>query len=133
MHQALNKYILHFTNKWNTVIIVSDGTRVLGLGDIGPKAGLPVMEGKALLYKYLGGVDGMPLMLDTKDPDKIIETEDGKKKKAEYFYGYKDQVSLNAESELITSIVPGWANDYDGHKLVSLVEKDLALARAPGT
>jgi malate dehydrogenase (oxaloacetate-decarboxylating) len=47
---------------------------VLGLGDIGPKAGLPVMEGKALLYKYLGGVDAWPIMLDTKDPDKIIET-----------------------------------------------------------
>ncbi|CAG0947299.1 partial malate dehydrogenase (oxaloacetate-decarboxylating), partial [Anaerolineae bacterium] len=51
-----------------------DGTRVLGLGDIGPKAGLPVMEGKALVYKYLGGVDGVAIMLDTKDPDKIIET-----------------------------------------------------------
>jgi malate dehydrogenase (oxaloacetate-decarboxylating) len=62
------------TNKWNTVAVVSDGTRVLGLGDIGPKAGLPVMEGKALLYKYLGGVDAWPIMLGTKDPDKIIET-----------------------------------------------------------
>jgi malate dehydrogenase (oxaloacetate-decarboxylating) len=63
-----------YTNKWNTVAVVSDGTRVLGLGDIGPKAGLPVMEGKALLYKYLGGVDGVPIMLDTKDPDEIINT-----------------------------------------------------------
>ena len=63
-----------YTNKWNTVAVVSDGTRVLGLGDIGPKAGLPVMEGKALLYKYLGGVDGVPIMLDTKDPDAIIKT-----------------------------------------------------------
>jgi malate dehydrogenase (oxaloacetate-decarboxylating) len=63
-----------YTNKWNTVAVVSDGTRVLGLGDIGPKAGLPVMEGKALLYKYLGGVDAWPVMLDTKDPDRIIET-----------------------------------------------------------
>ncbi len=62
------------THKWNTVAVVSDGTRVLGLGDIGPKAGLPVMEGKALLYKYLGGVDAWPIMLGTKDPDKIIET-----------------------------------------------------------
>jgi malate dehydrogenase (oxaloacetate-decarboxylating) len=61
------------TNKWNTVAVISDGTRVLGLGDIGPKAGLPVMEGKSLLYKYLGGVDGFPLMVDTKDPDKFIE------------------------------------------------------------
>ncbi|MCB8990430.1 MAG: NADP-dependent malic enzyme [Ardenticatenaceae bacterium] len=66
--------VYEYTNKWNTVAVVSDGTRVLGLGDIGPKAGLPVMEGKALLYKYLGGVDAVPIMLDTKDPDKIIET-----------------------------------------------------------
>lgn len=66
--------VYEYTNKWNTVIVVSDGTRVLGLGDIGPKAGLPVMEGKALLYKYLGGVDGVPIMLDTKDPDTIINT-----------------------------------------------------------
>jgi malate dehydrogenase (oxaloacetate-decarboxylating) len=64
--------VYEYTNKWNTVGVVSDGTRVLGLGDIGPKAGLPVMEGKALLYKYLGGVDGVPLMLDTKDPEQII-------------------------------------------------------------
>ena len=47
---------------------------VLGLGDIGPKAGLPVMEGKALLFKWLGGVDAVPIMLDTKDPDEIIRT-----------------------------------------------------------
>ena len=66
--------VYEYTNKWNTVAVVSDGTRVLGLGDIGPKAGLPVMEGKALLYKYLGGVDGVPVMLDTKDPDAIIDT-----------------------------------------------------------
>ena len=65
--------VYEFTNKWNTVAVVSDGTRVLGLGDIGPKAGMPVMEGKALLYKYLGGVDGYPIMLNTKDPDKIID------------------------------------------------------------
>jgi len=66
--------VYEHTHKWNTVAVVSDGTRVLGLGDIGPKAGLPVMEGKALLFKYLGGVDAWPIMLDTKDPDKIIET-----------------------------------------------------------
>jgi len=66
--------VYEHTNKWNTVAVVSDGTRVLGLGDIGPKAGLPVMEGKALLYKYLGGVDGVPIMIDTKDPEAIINT-----------------------------------------------------------
>jgi malate dehydrogenase (oxaloacetate-decarboxylating) len=66
--------VYEHTHKSNTVAVVSDGTRVLGLGDIGPKAGLPVMEGKALLFKFLGGVDAWPIMLDTKDPDKIIET-----------------------------------------------------------
>lgn len=66
--------IYEHTHKGNTVAVVSDGTRVLGLGDIGPKAGLPVMEGKALLYKYLGGVDAWPIMVDTKDPDQLIET-----------------------------------------------------------
>ncbi len=66
--------VYDYTNKWNTVAVVSDGTRVLGLGDIGPKAGMPVMEGKALLFKYLGGVDGVAIMLDTKDPDEIIKT-----------------------------------------------------------
>jgi malate dehydrogenase (oxaloacetate-decarboxylating) len=72
--EAEPELVYEYTNKWNTVIVVSDGTRVLGLGDIGPKAGLPVMEGKALLYKYLGGVDAVPIMLDTKDPDAIINT-----------------------------------------------------------
>ena len=66
--------IYQHTSKGNTVAVISDGTRVLGLGDIGPKAGLPVMEGKALLFKYLGGVDAVPIMLDTKDPDVFIET-----------------------------------------------------------
>jgi malate dehydrogenase (oxaloacetate-decarboxylating) len=62
------------TNKANMVGIVTDGTRVLGLGDIGPMAALPVMEGKALLFKYLGGVDAFPICLDTKDPDEFIKT-----------------------------------------------------------
>ena len=60
------------TNRWNYVAVVSDGTRVLGLGDIGPEAALPVMEGKALLFKYLGGVDAFPICLKTKDSDEII-------------------------------------------------------------
>lgn len=65
--------VYEMTNKWNFVAVVSDGSRVLGLGDIGPEAGLPVMEGKALLYKYLGGVDAFPLCLDTKEPEEIIQ------------------------------------------------------------
>ena len=60
------------TNRWNYVAIVTDGTRVLGLGDIGPEAALPVMEGKALLFKYLGGVDAFPICLRTKDPEEIV-------------------------------------------------------------
>jgi malate dehydrogenase (oxaloacetate-decarboxylating) len=61
-----------YTNRGNTIAVVSDGTRVLGLGDIGPTAGLPVMEGKALIFKYLGGVDAVPICLDTKDPYRIM-------------------------------------------------------------
>ncbi|MGR8952034.1 MAG: NAD(P)-dependent malic enzyme [Gammaproteobacteria bacterium] len=72
--QADPDLVYQYTNKGNMIAIVSDGTRILGLGDIGPKAGLPVMEGKALLFKYLGGVDSVPLMLDSKDPDVIINT-----------------------------------------------------------
>src|SRR5665647_1013818 len=63
--------VYEHTNKGNTVAVISDGTRVLGLGDIGARAGLPVMEGKSLLFRYLGGVDGFPLMIDSKDPDDI--------------------------------------------------------------
>lgn len=66
--------IYEYTNKGNMIAVVSDGTRVLGLGDIGPGAGLPVMEGKAMLFKYLGGVDAVPICLDTKDPDELIRT-----------------------------------------------------------
>jgi len=62
------------TNRWNYVAVVSDGTRVLGLGDIGPEAAMPVMEGKALLFKYLGGVDAFPICLRTKDPEEIVRT-----------------------------------------------------------
>jgi malate dehydrogenase (oxaloacetate-decarboxylating) len=71
IHQDREK-AYDYTNKWNFVAVISDGSRVLGLGDIGPEAGLPVMEGKGLLYKYLGGVDAFPLCLNEKDPDKFI-------------------------------------------------------------
>jgi len=63
-----------YTIKRNTVAVVSDGTAVLGLGDIGPAAALPVMEGKAMLFKEFAGVDAFPLCLDTKDPDEIVAT-----------------------------------------------------------
>jgi malate dehydrogenase (oxaloacetate-decarboxylating) len=115
--------VYEYTNKWNTVAVVSDGTRVLGLGDIGPKAGLPVMEGKALLFKYLGGVDGVPIMLDTKDPDDIIRTvkliqpgfgginlEDISQPKC-----FRILDTLRAEAE-----IPVWHDDQQGTATVTL-------------
>jgi malate dehydrogenase (oxaloacetate-decarboxylating) len=63
-----------YTIKRNTVAVVSDGTAVLGLGDIGPEAAMPVMEGKAMLFKEFAGVDAFPICLDTKDPDEIVDT-----------------------------------------------------------
>ncbi len=65
--------VYEHTNKWNNVAVVSDGSRVLGLGDIGPEAGMPVMEGKGLLFKYLGGVDAFPICLNAHDADDIVQ------------------------------------------------------------
>ena len=62
------------TGRWNTVTVVTDGTAVLGLGDIGPEAGMPVMEGKCLLLKAFGGVDAIPLCIRSKDVDDIVNT-----------------------------------------------------------
>ncbi|MHA1463401.1 MAG: NAD(P)-dependent malic enzyme [Candidatus Heimdallarchaeota archaeon] len=111
------------TNKANTVAVVSDGTRVLGLGDIGPEAAMPVMEGKALLFKYLGGVDAVPICLDTKDPDEIIRTvkllqpsfgginlEDFSKPKC-----YKILETLRKEMD-----IPVWHDDAQGTAAVIL-------------
>src|SRR5215217_5759661 len=64
----------HYTWVPNTVAVVTDGTAVLGLGDIGPAAAMPVMEGKAVLFKQFGGVDAVPICLDTKDSDEIVAT-----------------------------------------------------------
>lgn len=115
--------VYEFTNKWNTVAVVSDGTRVLGLGDIGPEAGLPVMEGKALLFKYLGGVDAVPICLDTKDPDEIIQVvkwlqpsfgginlEDISSPKCFYILD-----RLRAEAQ-----IPVWHDDQQGTAAVTL-------------
>ena len=66
--------VFKYTAKGNLVAVVSDGTAVLGLGDIGPLAAMPVMEGKAILFKEFANVDAFPICLDTKDPDEIVET-----------------------------------------------------------
>jgi malate dehydrogenase (oxaloacetate-decarboxylating) len=121
--QADPELVYQYTNKWNTVAVVSDGTRVLGLGDIGPKAGLPVMEGKALLYKYLGGVDSYPIMIDSKDPTTIINTvkllqpawggvnlEDLSQPKC-----FRILDTLRAECE-----IPIWHDDQQGTAMVTL-------------
>lgn len=110
-------------NRWNTIAVVSDCTRVLGLGDIGPKAGYPVMEGKCLLFKYLGGVDAVPICLDTKDPDEIIQAvkwlqpsfaginlEDIANPKCFYILD-----RLRAEAE-----IPVWHDDQQGTATVTL-------------
>ncbi len=115
--------VYELTNKWNSVAVVSDGSRVLGLGDIGPEAGLPVMEGKALLFKYLGGVDAFPICLDTKDPDEIIQAvkwlqpsfgginlEDISSPKCFYILD-----RLRAEME-----IPVWHDDQQGTATVTL-------------
>src|SRR5512136_2972086 len=115
--------VYEHTNKWNTVAVVSDGTRVLGMGDIGPKAGMPVMEGKSLLYRYLGGVDGFPLMVGSKDPEDIIRVvkllqpglggvnlEDISQPKCFYILD-----TLRAECE-----IPVWHDDQQGTACVTL-------------
>lgn len=66
--------VYKYTAKGNLVAVVSDGTAVLGLGDIGPLAGMPVMEGKSILFKEFANVDAFPICLDTKDVDEIVET-----------------------------------------------------------
>ncbi|KKI92376.1 malate dehydrogenase [Bacillus sp. SA1-12] len=66
--------VYDYTMKGNLVAVISDGTAVLGLGDIGPKAAMPVMEGKALLFKEFANVDAFPICIDTTDPNKIVET-----------------------------------------------------------
>ena len=113
--------VFEMTNRWNTIAIVSDGTRVLGLGDIGPEAGLPVMEGKSMLFKYLGGVDAFPLCIGTKNPEEIIQAvkwlqpsiggvnlEDIEKPKCFYILD-----RLRREME-----IPIWHDDQQGTALV---------------
>ncbi len=72
---AVKKELVYdYTSRHNMIAVVSDGSAVLGLGNIGPEAGLPVMEGKAILFKTFGGVDAFPICLATQDPDEIVKT-----------------------------------------------------------
>jgi len=121
--EAHPEKVFEHTNKANMIAVVSDGTRVLGLGDIGPEAAIPVMEGKAILFKYLGGVDAWPITLDTKDPDEIIKTvklispcfgginlEDFSQPKCFYILD-----TLRKESK-----IPVWHDDQQGTAAVTL-------------
>jgi len=112
-----------YTFRWNYAAVISDGSRVLGLGDIGPEAGFPVMEGKALLFKYLGGVDAVPIVVNAKDPEKFIEVvkalepsfgainlEDIESPKCFYI--------LERLSEELN--IPVWHDDQQGTALVTL-------------
>ena len=118
------------TNRANTVAIVSDGTRILGLGNIGPLAGMPVMEGKSLLFKYLGGVDAVPLCVATKSADELI----GLVKALEPSFGginlediaqpkcFRVLDALRAEMN-----IPVWHDDQQGTAMVVLAGLTNAL------
>jgi len=127
---ANKEKVYDYTWKWNLVAVVSDGSRVLGLGNIGPDAGYPVMEGKCLLFKYLGGVDAVPILLNTQDPDEIIRVvkliapsfgginlEDIAKPKCFYILD-KLREELN---------IPVWHDDQQGTALVTLAALKGAL------
>ncbi len=122
IYKNRNEVYTH-TNKSNFVAVVSDGTRVLGLGNIGAEAGLPVMEGKALLFKYLGGVDALPICLGTVDAENIISVvkwltptfgginlEDIQKPKCYYILE-----KLREELD-----IPVWHDDQQGTALVTI-------------
>jgi malate dehydrogenase (oxaloacetate-decarboxylating) len=121
--QADKEKVYEYTNKWNTVAVVSDGSRVLELEDVGPEAGMPVMESKALPFKYRSGVDTVLICLDTKDSEEIIQAvkwlqpsfgsinlEDISSPK--YFY-ILDR--LRAEAQ-----IPMWHDDQQGTATVTL-------------
>jgi malate dehydrogenase (oxaloacetate-decarboxylating) len=112
-----------YTIKSNTVAVVSDGTAVLGLGDIGPEAAMPVMEGKAMLFKEFANVDAFPICLDTKDPDEIVETV---KRIAPTFGGINlEDISsprcFEVEERLVQELdIPVFHDDQHGTAIVTL-------------
>lgn len=112
-----------YTFRWNYAAVISDGTRVLGLGNIGPEAGFPVMEGKALLFKYLGGVDAVPIVINARDPEKFIEVV----KALEPSFGAINLEDIESPKcfyilEKLNEIldIPVWHDDQQGTALVTL-------------
>lgn len=114
---------LNYTLRWNYVAVISDGSRVLGLGDIGAEAALPVMEGKALLFKYLGGVDAVPLVINEKSPDAFVNIV----KSIQYSFGAINLEDIESPKcfyileRLQEQLdVPVWHDDQQGTALVVL-------------
>ena len=114
---------LNYTLRWNYVAVISDGSRVLGLGDIGAEAALPVMEGKALLFKYLGGVDAVPLVINEKSPDAFVNVV----KSIQYSFGAINLEDIESPKcfyileRLQEQLdVPVWHDDQQGTALVVL-------------
>ncbi|OGS20026.1 MAG: malate dehydrogenase [Elusimicrobia bacterium RIFOXYA2_FULL_39_19] len=124
--KAINKnkdLSFDYTNRANLIAVISDGTRVLGLGNIGPEAAMPVMEGKAMIFKYLGGVDAIPLCLDTTDPKKFIETV----KLLEPSFGgiNLEDIEMPKCFEILDTLrkemnIPVWHDDQQGTALVTV-------------
>jgi malate dehydrogenase (oxaloacetate-decarboxylating) len=114
---------LNYTLRWNYAAVISDGSRVLGLGDIGAEAALPVMEGKALLFKYLGGVDAVPLVINEKSPDAFVNVV----KSIQYSFGAINLEDIESPKcfyileRLQEQLdVPVWHDDQQGTALVVL-------------
>lgn len=123
IYQEGDDLSFEYTWRWNTAVVVSDGTRVLGLGGIGPAAALPVMEGKALLFKYLGGVDAIPLVVGERDPDKFIYIV----KALEPSFGAVNLEDIESPKcfyilERLQEIldIPVWHDDQQGTALVTI-------------
>ncbi len=115
--------VYDYTNKGNMIAVVSDGTRVLGLGDIGPEAGQPVMEGKSLLFNYFGGVDAVPISIDATEKEEI---KDFVKKLQPSFGGINlEDIEKPKCFDLLKELreeldIPVWHDDQQGTALVSL-------------
>ena len=112
-----------YTFRWNYVAVVSNGTRVLGLGKMGPTAAFPVMEGKALLFKYLGGVDAVPILINERDPEKFVKVV----KALEYSFGAINLEDIESPQcfyildKLSKELdIPVWHDDQQGTALIVL-------------